>query len=249
MASDGDTVWVLGTEFASGQPEHAVLQRIDADAKRLTKTIALGEGSPANLTVDDTGIWVAVHMPDGRVRALQIDASVEQVVATVAIEGGWVRDIMSVDGRVVVHSAAVQGDTVTDSILTVIDPATAQVLATYRAQEPLGPFGVTGRDLWGAARDRLIRFDPRTAEPTDTHPLPKAVSYMSLAADSGGVWFVGYDPSDDTVPATIDRYDPTSGTIDVRIDPPHSPKALAIDEAALWVLNEENSVTRIQLSP
>jgi hypothetical protein len=69
-----------------------------------------------------------------------------------------------------------------------------------------------------------------------------------MVSAEGGIWFVGYDPESLDASPTLQRYDLTSAQVDVSLeleDP--EPIALAFGKHAVWVLNYDGSVTRVDL--
>jgi streptogramin lyase len=59
------------------------------------------------------------------------------------------------------------------------------------------------------------------------------------------VWFL--DPSHQ---ASINRFDPSTGQVDisVRLGPDSTPIAVAVAPGSVWVLNYEGTVTRVGLN-
>ena len=242
MAAGAGAVWV------TGGAEEAILQRIDPASNKVVAAIPLGGRWGADVAVDDKGVWVSIFGLGGRVSVVRVDPVTKRVVVTIPVEGDWLREIFTLDGTVLVRSLVGKRGTLTEAVLTVIDPTGNRVVASRRMDEALGPLAAwDGFVLAGSGR-KLVRIDPRTGRPLG-EPLPvrKGVSSTSLVPDEGGIWFLGYDPDDERVPATVDRLDAEAGKIDVSVDPPESPIAMAIAYRSIWLLNYEGSLTRIEL--
>jgi DNA-binding beta-propeller fold protein YncE len=243
MASGGGALWVTG-----GAEEEAVLHRIDPSTNEVVATIPLGGGSGADVAVGETGVWVSAFGRGPDMRVVRVDPATSRVVATIPVEGDWIREIFAVDGTVLVRSLVGEDSTLTGTVLTAIDPATNRTVASRRMDEPHGPFAVWDGVVWAGAGHKLLRVDPQTGGLLgDPLAVGKGVSFTSLVADEAGIWFLGYDAHDEKIPATVDRWNAGTDEIDVSVDPPESPVAMAMGEGSLWLLNYEGSLTRIEL--
>jgi hypothetical protein len=241
MAMGGGAVWVTGAVPTPGQPpgSGAILQRVDPSVNEAVATIPLGGESGADVAVDDTGVWVSMFDTDGSTEVARIDPTTDQVVARIPLEAEWVREIFAADGVVLVHTLNPGG-------LIVIDPATNRVIAN----ELDGPTPLAQREgvVWAALDRALVRIDPSTAQSVgDPIPLDRDVRPDGLALGEGGLWFVGFDGRDDTVPTTIDRVELGSGLIDVSVEVAGNPLDIALSPRAVWVLRLDGSLLRIDL--
>ena len=243
MAAGAGAVWVTG-----GAEGEAILQRIDPSKNEVVGTISLGGGSGADVAVGGTGVWVSAFGRGPGMRVVRVDPTTSRVVATIPVDGDWVREIFALDGTVFVRGLAGEDSTLTGTVLTVIDPATNRIVESRRMDEPHGPLTEWDGVVWAGAGRKLLRIDPHTGGPLG-EPLVvgKGVSLTSLVVEEGGIWFLGYEPGDERVPATVDRWNTRTHEIDVSFDPPESPVAMAMGQGSLWILNHEGSLTRIEL--
>ncbi len=244
MAAGVGALWVTGQAG-----EEAILQRVDPSTNKLVAAISLGRGSGADVAVDTTGAWVSVFGQDGRVRVVRVDSEANRVVATIPVAGDWIREVFALDGTVFVRGLEGADDgTLTTTVLTVIDPASNRIIATRRLDQPHGPLVAWDGAIWAGAGRKLLRLDPRTGELVG-EPLyvEKTVSFTSLLAGEGGISFLGYDPGDASVPATLDRLDTGKREIDLSVDPPQAPVAMATGPGAIWLLNYDASLTRVEV--
>jgi hypothetical protein len=101
--------------------------------------------------------------------------------------------------------------------------------------------------VWVGAGRTIISVDPSTgATVEESAPLERAVAAASLGGGGGGLWFVGYDPSDEAVEATIERYDVEAGHLDISVDSPRDVIVLTVGPDSLWTLNVDGSVSRVK---
>jgi hypothetical protein len=243
MAAGGGALWVTG-----GAEEEAVLQRIDPSTNEVVATISLGGGAGADVAVGETGVWVSAFGRGPEMRVVRLDPATSRVVATIPVEGDWIREIFALDGTVLVRSLVGEDSTLTGTVLTVIDSATNRTVASRRMDEPHGPFAAGDGVIWAGAGRKLLRVDPHTGLLRgDPLFVGKGVSFTSLLAGEGGIWFLGYEPDDERVPATVDRLNVVTHEIDASVDPPEAPVAMAMAEGSIWLLNYEGSLTRIEL--
>lgn len=241
MAAAEGAVWVTG-----GADGEALLQRIDPSINEVVATIALGGGAGADVAVGESGVWVSAFGLGSGMRVIRVDPATSRVVATIPVEGDWIREIFALDGTVLVRSLVGKDSTLT--ALTVIDPTSNRVVASNRMEKPHGPFVAWEGVVWAGAGRELLRVDPHTGRLLgDPIFVERGVSLTSLLAGEGGIWFVGYEPDDERDPATVDRLNAETGEIDVSLDPPEAPIAIAMDKDSIWLLNYEGSLTRIEL--
>jgi DNA-binding beta-propeller fold protein YncE len=244
MAAGAGAVWVTG-----GAGEEAVLQRIDPSTNEVVATISLGGGSGADVAVGETGVWVSAFGRGPGMRVVRVDPATSRVVATIPVEGDWIREIFALEGMVLVRSLVGEDSTLTATRLTVIDPENNRIVANRRMDEPHGPLVAWDGVIWAGAGRNLLRVDPYTGGLLgDPLFVGKGVSFTSLVAGEAGIWFLGYEPDDERVPATVDRWNAVTRTVDVSVDPPEAPIAMARGQGSIWLLNYEGSLTRIELN-
>ncbi|MGH2963621.1 MAG: hypothetical protein ACRDL3_15730 [Solirubrobacterales bacterium] len=123
-----------------------------------------------------------------------------------------------------------------------------EAIARFRRGTYPGVFAADAGVIWAGRGRRLVPIDPRTGRAAgEPIRLGVAIGATSLIAEENGFWFQGYEPNEVGGRSTVDRFNRRTGEIDVSIDPPKTPIALALAPDSLWVLNYESSVTRIDL--
>jgi DNA-binding beta-propeller fold protein YncE len=244
MAVDDDAVWVTGVG-ADG----ARLVRIDPATNTVAATITLDGQAGGDVDVGEAAVWVSVASSPTRVA--RIDPTTNQVVATVVLEVDWVREVIAMGDVVLVRGlsqdqalGALDADT---QILTVIDPATNEVLVSNEV-DAYGPFVAGAGVIWTMAPDGLLRIDPRTAQPVGAPiPVGARTSRVLLAAGEEGLWFFGRDPAEPSASPTVDLIDPATGVVVASVELPSFPLAMVSGPGSLWVLHPEGTVTRIDV--
>jgi streptogramin lyase len=129
-----------------------------------------------------------------------------------------------------------------DGVLNVIDPQSGTEVRTISVGPSAWP--AAGNDQpWIATGDSLRRIDPSSGQVLERYEAPNTGD--ALAVGEGGVWFI--DPEGRN---TIDRFDPSTGSVDlsVRLPDETTPIAMITSPGVVWVLNYEGSLSRIDLS-
>src|SRR6266545_5118941 len=90
-------VWVVGS--AGGE---AVAQRIDPAVNEVVQTVTLGDGHPADVSVDESTVWVTLFRgPDlDRTEVVRLDSATGSVTARISLETPWARDVAAGEGAV-----------------------------------------------------------------------------------------------------------------------------------------------------
>ena len=239
------SIWVAG-----GNGDEAILQRIDAMSNAVVARVPLPGGLAGDVAVGTGAVWVSVmNTHDGTVHLLRVDPQTNEVVSTIPLQGDWAREVFAEGETVLVRTRV--GDA---SLLSAIDPMTSEVVTKERFTEVLGPFAESEGVIWAASNDRFLRIDPATGrqigEPVQLQgvAITPLNSGTSMVSDGGGIWFVGYDPDEVDASPTLHRYDPDAGQVDVSVELENpEPIALALGAEALWVLNYDGSVTRVDI--
>jgi YVTN family beta-propeller protein len=145
------SVWVTNTGN-SGTDTPGSVQRIDPRTNEVVATIPV-RAQPRFLAAGEGGVWV-LNQSDGSVS--RIDPTTNEVVATIAVgvpgDGG---DIDAGEGAVWVRAGTV--------LLSVIDPATNQVVRRFGPPQGSGAVRTGAGAVWVSAHDvnRIWRLDPR----------------------------------------------------------------------------------------
>jgi hypothetical protein len=245
IASGEGSIWVAG-----GNGDDAVLQRIAATSNAVVATVPLAGGLAGDVAVGSGAVWVSVmNTHEGTVHLVRVDPQTNEVVSTIALQGDWAREVFAKGDTVLVRTRVGEA-----SVLSVIDPMTSEVVTKERFTEVLGPFAEYEGVIWAASNDRFLRIDPATGRrigepvPLQGVAITPLSSGTSMVSGDGEIWFVGYDPDDVDALPTLHRYDPVAGKVDVSVELENpEPIALALGGEALWVLNYDGSVTRVDI--
>ncbi len=248
MAIGQDSVWLAGAAAAPGEVGgvRAFLLRIDPDTNAVVARIELGTGSGADVVVDDSGVWALSFSvaDDGSTHMLvtRVDPSSNAVVATIPLDATYGHHIFAVQGSIVAETNAVHHDTVAGTVLNIIDPVSDTVTKSVPLETYAGPVA-DETDLWALDGRTIKSIDPATGEVLDTWGISNTGD--AAAVGESGVWFL--DPSNR---AAVNRFDPSTGRIDlsVRLDRDSTPIAMAVAPGRVWILNYEGTVTRVALS-
>jgi hypothetical protein len=250
-------LWVGGGHDGPGGGG-AVLA-VDAAAGRVFDQVVLDGQPVADVAVSEDGVWVLQFGPGPGepTRVVRLDPETHDVVGTVPLTQTYARQIVVAGGGIWVHERVSRGATVTESVLTRIDPERETVDLTVPLGGYAAGFETVGGALWAAASSddvanmlqRLVRIDPVTGEVLDRHDLGPTVTVRDVFASGadGSLWFVG--SGDDGF--TLHRFDPGEGRVDASVDLPGdlTPTALAATPSSVWVANYEGSVTRVEVRP
>jgi hypothetical protein len=203
-----------------------------------------------DVAVGTGAVWVSVmNTHDGTVHLLRVDPQTNEVVSTIPLQGDWAREVFAEGDTVLVRTR--MGDA---SLLSVIDPRTSEVVSKERFTEALGPFAESEGVIWAASNDQFLRIDPATGTqigesvPLQGVAITPLNSGTSMVSGGGEIWFVGYDPDDVEASPTLHRYDPDAGQVDVAVGLENpEPIALGLGAEAIWILNYDGSVTRVDI--
>lgn len=243
LAVSDQSVWVAG---ATGT-DAGMIERIDTASNRVVDTFRV-DGSPSDVATFASGfVWVLLRGGPDPPRLLEIEVSPDptqrsthDIVSQTELPGAYGRRLVDAYGQMFAMVAAPAGGPIEDSLLYQLDPLTGRVqgvldLGAYAAVAA----GVT--QLWAATGDALVRVDPETGQPLGG-PFPATNTGDVIAVGEGGVWFFGA-----TRDRAVSRLNSVTGQVDVSVD-----GTGGIDLAAylgsIWVVNAQDSITRIELS-
>ena len=121
--------------------------------------------------------------------------------------------------------------------LTEIDPATNEVVRTYRM--PGGPCGMVERDgtLWIETRNMLLAFDPRRGEVTERVRVPGGV--FGVTSTPTGLWGVAAGAEQ------VVQIDPASKRVVARVDIEGPLGGLAVEGDQIWTVAARSELVRI----
>jgi outer membrane protein assembly factor BamB len=254
--ADG-VLWVGGGHDGPGGGG-AVLA-VDAATGQVLDRVVLGGQLVADVAVSGDGVWVLQFGSgaDEPVRVVRLDPVTHEVVGTDPLTQTYARQIVAAGGGIWVHERMSRGATVTESVLTRVDPASGTVDVSVPLGGYAAGFEAVGGSLWAAASSddvanmlqSLVRIDPVTGEVLDRHDLGPTMTVRDVFASGadGSLWFVGSGEAG----FTLHRFDPGEERVDASIDLPGdlTPTALEATPSSVWVANYEGSVTRVEVGP
>ncbi len=242
-AASGDLV----AEFATGAPDPrdagiavadgqlwvanlgGTVGVLDAVTGQAAGRVAMGEGEPAAVALDDRWAWVPTHGPGGglvrldRTRPstdpLRVALPESGFAVTVADETVWVAGL---DGRVFA-----------------IDAPSARVVRTFDVGGAPRGVAVADGDVWVTLRDAraVVRLDATSGDevariPTGGQPWP-------VAAGGGYVWVA-------TLEGRLLRIDPTRNDVTAEAEVGPEARGVAVGASDVWVASQSGVLTRVR---
>lgn len=118
-----------------------------------------------------------------------------------------------------------------------IDPATNEVVRTYRM--PDGPCGMVERDgtLWVETQNALVAFDPQRGEVIDRLQIDGGV--FGVTSTRSGLWGVAGQAGQ------VVQIDPDSRRVVARVDVEEPVGGLAVDGDRIWTVAARSALVRI----
>lgn len=249
MAMAEGSVWVVGDTCAEGEAPGGAVTRVDASTATVRATVALGP-IPFDIAVSDGLVWVTRDI-DGRTGELiQIDPLTDEVTLRIPLEGR-VRSLVAGYGSVWVNDSTSTGDE--GPSLIRVDAETGEVVE--RVKDVAGSFLALGYgQLWtntsAGHGSAAASIDVATGQVS--RPIAVNTVFRPFAVGFGGVWFIS-GPGSEAAGEGVCRLNPTTGEVDICIDHGSTsyvwldPAASDEQIGAIWVANDEATVTRINL--
>jgi outer membrane protein assembly factor BamB len=118
-----------------------------------------------------------------------------------------------------------------------VDPATNDVIETYRM--PGGPCGMVEHDgtLWIESQSSLVAFDPRRREVVDRIRIPGGI--FGTTSTPSGLWGIAPEATQ------VVQIDPDSRRVVARIDIEEPLGGLAVDGDRIWAVSGRSDLVRI----
>jgi hypothetical protein len=244
IAFGGGSVWVTGGGRIDGQgPAQGMLSRIDPSTNTMTAEIPVGGESAADVVVDASGVWALVS--GDQMQVVHVDPATNTVVSTTDIGERYGRHIFSIGGRIIAltnktHVDQGGGVGVTPNyVMSVIDPSSGQLIL----QQPLNGFATAAAGdgaLW-VGGNSLVQLDPTTGDAISTFD----ISFGPAVIADGGIWDYSTGKR-----GTLDWFDIATGKVEVsvQLDPGRDPISIAVSPGAVWVLNYDGTLTRVDVS-
>jgi DNA-binding beta-propeller fold protein YncE len=118
-----------------------------------------------------------------------------------------------------------------------VDPATNEVIETYRM--PGGPCGMVEHDgtLWIESQNSLVAFDPRRREVVDRIRIPGGI--FSVTSTPSGLWGIAPEATQ------VVQIDPNSRRVVARVDIEGPLGGLAVDGDRIWTVSARSDLVRI----
>ncbi|MGH2673919.1 MAG: hypothetical protein ACRDH1_00660 [Actinomycetota bacterium] len=242
-------VWLATRWDTARGPEEALLH-VDPETSRLDR-ILLDDRDDAAMAADVTVFngmaWATVV---GGVDGPEVVGFVLETgeITRVPLTQPYAREIFASGGAIWVHEHKQQNGGVGDSVLTKIDPAAGEVVASmpFEGWASIAP----GRDvIWAPEDNSLGRIDPVTVTVVGD-PIPSPGVFFGGVMEIGpeGLWFMGQ--SEETGDATISRLNPSTGEVDASVDlaTGASPIAMDVTSDTIWVVTDQGSLLQIALN-
>jgi DNA-binding SARP family transcriptional activator len=246
-----------GAVWAVAYGKDAVLHRIDARARVLRRTVALGEDAPTDVTFGAGSAWIATARGVARVDAgsSSVSSRTDYRFVWSRAHGGPLRadtparsrnrsDACSGDARAVLTVAAGSVWFICRNSLVARIAVGGGALreVDYRALAPSGVASGRG-SIWivNAGDETVSRLDPATGKLVEAVPVGERPG--GVAVGNGAVWVANY--GSDTVsriPLT-----PAGGRLAVSSTIPvgDGPTSVAAGAGAVWVANADGTLSRI----
>lgn len=211
------------------------VSRIDLATRRVVRTVAIPDGTPARVATGENLVWVSGH--DGRVWA--IDPSFDEIVDTIEVRRpvSYSPFELPPPETVAVGEGAVW---VVDRLgyLSRVGASDRRVGARTDLATEANAVVVAAGSVWVAARaiNAVLRVDSRTATVVDTLPVGKGPVDVTFGA--GAIWVAAYDDG------TVSRLDAKTGRETVILVGAR-PVSVAFAPGAVWVAREGGEVVRI----
>ncbi|MEX0832386.1 MAG: hypothetical protein WD276_00715 [Actinomycetota bacterium] len=228
------SVWVGGR----GPGDEGTIARIDGRTNRVADTFTLHEGAVADLAVNEQGIWALLSGSAEETQVVRIDPASGEKVGRIPLVGGEGRFIVSAQDSILAAIRKGPGG----GTLMRIDPATNRVDGTFDlGTYPSLAYGEG--EAWVVTGDGLVRIESSTGRPAGATADVFSTG-DALAVGSDGVWILNPRKN-----RAVSRVNPADGEIDLSVRPVKdaTPIAIAVAPGSVWVVNYENSLTRIDL--
>ena len=249
--ADG-SVWITGSVSSktcpdSSGPGQAGLVQVDVATDRPVATVCLGGAFGADVAVDANGVWVLIFTSGPGADPMQIvhlDPSTLQILGRIDLAETYGHRIFAVGDAVVAGVNETANSTIGDSVLAIVDPATA----TLRDEVHLTSyafFSADGDQLWATTGDGLERLNPLTGSVV-AGPFDVLSTGDFIGAGAGGVWLL--DPEHDR---SLFRVDPETGKLDLvaEVSGKFEWNDVAFSPDAIWGLGYDGELHRLELSP
>jgi hypothetical protein len=195
-------------------------------------------------------VWVGIFT-NANAQVVRVDPETNEVVDRIDLESDYVRQVVAIDGAVMVNELVWSGNEGPCGILTTIDPTDGTVVV----REPIEP-GCGGAKLmvwdgriWAVLGEQFRPLDPMTSRPDGVgfNFAPQHSPRGFILADTTGIWYAAYPGGNGNGPDTLTRMNPADGHLDEYITLDHGGRAAVVLDGSLWTLGFEGTLTRIDL--
>jgi DNA-binding beta-propeller fold protein YncE len=244
-----DGVWVAGDLCGPDRELGALLQRIDPATDEVDLVVDLGAGSVGEVAATGGSAWVSVFREPERMEVVRVDAATGQIEATTRLGTSYARQLLAAEGAVWAVERREEASPEGSGVLVKIDPVTNEVVAS--PGQLIHPPEVWNGALWARRRCEIVQIDGATAritgDPLSTRCMNSPVLESILRSGAGGLWF--FETGTSEPPPRLVRLNPATGEVDVRVDGSKllTPIDFAVTDSAIWIVNYEGSLTRVDL--
>jgi streptogramin lyase len=265
VGSEG--VWVAGDVCGPDRELGAMLQRIDPATNEVDLAVDLGAGSVGGVATADGVAWVTVlkerdpaelvgvdartgdmvGVVDGQAEPL--DPDLEPIGPTIRLGSSYAHHLLAAKGALWVTERRDEASPEGSGVLVKIDPGRKEIVAS--PGQLIHPPEAWDGSLWARRRCEIVRIDDATARITEdrlpTRCMSSPVLESILRSGAGGLWF--FETGTNEPPPRLVRMNTATGEVDVRVDGSklRTPIDFAVTDAAIWIVNYEGSLTRVDL--
>jgi len=242
-------VWVAGNLCGPDREMGAVLQRIDAATNQVDMTVDLGTGSSGEVASAEGSAWLTVFREPRRAEVVGVDAATGEIEATIELGSSYAHRLLAAEGALWVTERRDEASPEGSGVLVKIDPGREEIVAS--PGQLIHPPEAWGGGLWARRRCEIARIDEATARITadrlPTRCMNSPILESILRSGAGGLWF--FETGTNDPPPRLVRLNTETGDIDVRVDGSklQTPIDFAVTDTAIWIVNYEGSLTRVDL--
>jgi hypothetical protein len=237
LAAGDGSVWVAGVGPSDVGGSEAVVERIDPSTNSVVDRISLGGSFASDVSVDSTGVWVAMFAPTATsTEVVRIDPSTANVTATISLPSEFVAEIFAMNGTVLVQQHETHGSVVGRAFLSQIDPSTNEIVARLDLNVSLGS---TDGELWATRGGEILKLDPQTGSVAEAWSSAHTGNVVRPSRD--GIWMLSLSDQ------SAVRFIPANTLIDASVELHQDLVDLAVSPGAIWLLAYDGPLIRVNV--
>jgi hypothetical protein len=248
------SIWLTASGRELGHTA-TVVYRVDPVSATLVETIDVGDGSPADIWVDETGIWVLSFAETGREMWLyELDPVTHVVLGRHTIPASWANTVAAAGGALWVLGSTDDANGAQPETLFRVDPTDGSILDRFSlAGGENFAIAPSADRIWFFARGGLRALDATNGqEIVGPLSLPDVCCAGLVPDEVGGVWVVNGSGGEDAERGVwhVGR----EGAIEERSKGTPGREADGIAAAfdqttnSIWIIHYERTVARLTIS-